>query len=119
MKTKLEMEKVHSEAIKEVEAFHPWIVEEVKALVQQHDVVVVGMAMNPVVKSALKKLQAHSITHHYVEYGSYFSKWKPRLALKMWAGWPTFPMIFHKGVLVGGASNLEKYIQNGHLKPKS
>jgi len=34
----------------------------------------------------------------------------------MWAGWPTFPMVFVKGVLVGGASDLEKLIESGELK---
>jgi glutaredoxin-related protein len=34
----------------------------------------------------------------------------------MWAGWPTFPMVFVKGVLVGGASELEKLIASGELK---
>ena len=43
------------------------------------------------------------IAHHYLEYGSYFSEWRRRNALKMWTGWPTFPMVFVKGALVGGA----------------
>jgi monothiol glutaredoxin len=30
----------------------------------------------------------------YLEYGSYTKGWRRRLALKMWTGWPTFPMIF-------------------------
>jgi glutaredoxin-related protein len=34
----------------------------------------------------------------------------------MWAGWPTFPMVFVKGVLVGGASELEKLIASGELR---
>jgi monothiol glutaredoxin len=35
--------------------------------------------------------------------------WKKRLAIKLWTGWPTFPQIFHKGVLIGGAKDLEAY----------
>lgn len=34
----------------------------------------------------------------------------------MWTGWPTLPMVFVKGVLVGGADDLEKLIARGELK---
>jgi glutaredoxin-related protein len=34
----------------------------------------------------------------------------------MWTGWPTFPMVFVKGVLVGGASDLKKLLETGDLK---
>jgi len=47
-------------------------------------------------------LSEAGISYHYLEYGSYFSQWKRRLALKMWTGWPTFPMVFRDGVLLGG-----------------
>ena len=43
--------------------------------------------------------------------------WRRRNALKMWTGWPTFPMVFVKGVLVGGASDLRRLIERGELKP--
>lgn len=46
------------------------------------------------------------IEHCYLQYGSYTSEWRRRSALKMWTGWPTFPMVFHKGNLVGGADEL-------------
>ena len=52
----------------------------------------------------------------YLEYGSYFSQWRPRGALKMWTGWPTFPMVFVKGTLVGGATDLQALIASGELK---
>ena len=61
-------------------------------------------------------LDAAGIAHHYLEYGSYFSEWRRRNALKMWTGWPTFPMVFVKGTLVGGASELERLIESGELK---
>jgi len=51
----------------------------------------------------------------YLEYGSYLSEWRRRNALKMWTGWPTFPMIFVRGVLIGGASDLEGLIASGEL----
>jgi glutaredoxin-related protein len=34
----------------------------------------------------------------------------------MWTGWPTFPMIFVKGTLIGGANDLKKLIDSGEFK---
>ena len=48
-------------------------------------------------------------------YGSYLGDWRRRLAIKMWSGWPTYPMVFVKGVLVGGSSELQKLLQRGPL----
>jgi monothiol glutaredoxin len=48
-------------------------------------------------------------------YGSYFSAWRRRNALKMWPGWPTFPMVFVKGILVGGARDLDRLIASGEF----
>jgi len=42
-----------------------------------------------------------------------------RLALKMWTGWPTFPMVFVKGVLIGGADELARLIEKGEVRAKS
>ena len=89
---------------------------EVLAAIAQHRVVVVGMAMNPFPRRARKALDAAGIAHHYIGYGSYFSKWRERNALKMWSGWPTIPMVFVDGVLVGGATDLERLIKSGSLK---
>jgi glutaredoxin-related protein len=33
----------------------------------------------------------------------------------MWTGWPTFPMVFVKGVLVGGSNDLERLIASQEL----
>ena len=54
--------------------------------------------------------------YKYLEYGSYLGDWRRRLALKMWTGWPTFPMVFVKGVLVGGAEDVKRLIESGELK---
>ena len=94
---------------------HRDIVEEVEAAVTAHDLVVVGMKQNPFPRRARKALKAHGVPFHYLEYGSYFSTWRRRNALKMWTGWPTFPMVFVKGVLVGGAEDLQKLIESGEL----
>lgn len=91
-------------------------VREVQAAIAAHPVVVVGMRQNPAPKKARRALAAAGIAHHYLEYGSYLSEWRNRNALKMWTGWPTFPMIFVKGTLVGGADDLVKLIESGELK---
>ncbi len=91
------------------------IVKEVKAAVASHDVVIVGMAINPHPRRARRMLAAKGVAFHYLEYGSYLNEWRRRTALKMWTGWPTFPMIFVKGVLIGGASDLQKLIESGEL----
>jgi glutaredoxin-related protein len=90
-----------------VAGFHRNVVEEVATAIARDRVVVVGMAQNPFVKKARKQLDAWGVKFTYLEYGSYVSKWKERLALKLWARFPTFPMVFVNGVLEGGASELE------------
>ena len=92
------------------------ILREVRAAVAQHPVVVVGMRMNLVCKKARRLLDDADIPYTYLEYGSYLSEWRRRNALKMWTGWPTFPMIFVKGVLIGGAKDLETLMASGELK---
>jgi glutaredoxin-related protein len=77
------------------------------------------MRQNPFPKKARRLLDAAGIAYRYLEYGSYFSQWRPRLALKMWAGWGTFPMVFVKGVLIGGADDLERLLKSGELRAES
>jgi monothiol glutaredoxin len=79
-------------------------------------VLVVGMAQNPFCRRARKALRDAGIEHHYLEYGSYFSQWKPRLALKLWSGWSTFPMVFVAGNLIGGANQLQALVRSGEIK---
>lgn len=95
---------------------HRDVVEQVQAALAQHRVVVMGMRQNPVCKAVQKRLSAANIKHHYLEYGSYFSEWRKRNALKMWSGWPTFPMVFVEGVLVGGDSDVKKLLEAGQLR---
>jgi monothiol glutaredoxin len=103
-------------AIREKIATHEQgIVREVQAAVAKHAVVVVGMGLNPFPKRARKALDAAGVAHHYLEYGNYFNSWRQRNALKLWTGWPTLPMVFVKGMLVGGADDLIKLIDSGEL----
>ena len=94
---------------------HADIVREVQAAIAANDIVIAGMAQNPFPKKVRKILGEQGYSFKYLEYGNYLSGWRRRNALKMWTGWPTFPMVFVKGVLVGGASDLQKLIQSGEL----
>jgi monothiol glutaredoxin len=111
----LEERHIHP-AIRETVGRHQQsIVNEVQAAIAAHPVVVVGMGINPAPKSARKALDAAGVAYEYLEYGNYFNTWRRRNALKMWTGWPTFPMVFVNGMLIGGASDLDKLIKSGEL----
>ena len=95
-----------------------WKKEEVsaaKALIAAHRVVMIGMSQNPFPKKARRLLDEKGIAYEYLGIGSYFSQWHRRLALKLWTGWPTFPMIFVDGVLIGGFEDVSRLIENGEL----
>jgi len=113
---KLPTDKISAAAAERVAAYHRPIVEEVATAVAREPVVVVGMATNPFVKKARQLLDAEGVKFTFLAYGGYTSKWKERLAIKLWAGFPTFPMIFIDGSLVGGFAELEKLKADGKLK---
>ncbi len=99
-----------------VAGLHASTVQAAQAAVAQHPVVVLGMHHNPFVKKARRALDAAGVPHHDLLLGNYFSAWRARNALKLWTGWPTFPMVFVQGVLVGGADDLSRLIASGELK---
>lgn len=94
---------------------HADIIAEVKAAIESNQVVVVGMSQNPFPRKARATLASIKVAHAYLEYGSYLTGWRRRTALKMWTGWPTFPMIFVRGVLIGGAGDLLRLVATGEL----
>lgn len=94
---------------------HRDFIEEVERTVQTHDVVVVGMGWNPFPRKARELLITAGISHRSIEHGNYLSGWRRRNALKMWTCWPTFPMIFIKGTLIGGYENLKALKESGEL----
>jgi glutaredoxin-related protein len=115
MRKVLAEEKIHPAVREKVATWREETVKEVLAALASNDVVVVGMKQNPFPKQARKLLDGAGIAYKYLEYGSYFGQWHRRLAIKMWSGWPTFPQVFVKGVLVGGADDLKKLIDSGQL----
>jgi glutaredoxin-related protein len=112
----LDEARLHPAIRDKVANLHADIVHNVQAATLSNPVLVVGMAGNPHCRRARRLLTEAQIPFHYLGYGSYLSEWRPRNALKMWSGWPTFPMVFVKGNLVGGAQDLDKLIRSGELK---
>ncbi|MBK7617370.1 MAG: glutaredoxin [Vitreoscilla sp.] len=112
----LEEARIHPAVRETIAKHHAGIVDEVWAAALAHPVLVVGMMGNPFPVKASRALDAIGVAHHKLSYGSYLSQWRRRNALKMWTGWPTFPMIFVRGQFVGGAQDLQRLIDNGELK---
>ena len=111
----LDEARLHPAIRERVAGHHADIVREVQDAVAANEIVVVGMAQNPFPRKARKLLDASGLPYKYLEYGSYLGGWRRRNALKMWTGWPTLPLVFVKGVLVGGADELQKLLASGEL----
>src|SRR5690606_7656215 len=104
------------EILEQMAAEQSPIIKEVSDAISKNKVVVVGMKGNPHCKKAVTALNKASISHSYLEYGSYFAEWKKRLSLKIWLGWKTFPMVFVNGQFIGGASELVKFLKSDAAK---
>ena len=96
--------------------FHTDVVQEVKTAIAEYSVVVVGMSVNTPVKRVRKALTDAGVDYHYLEYGGYFSKWKERLAIKLWSGWPTYPQVFVNGQLIGGNECTRSALADGSFQ---
>ena len=105
-----------SHAQEYLDGFHSEVVKEVQKAVSENDVVVVGMSINNAVKRVRKALDKEGIPYTYLEYGGYLSKWKERLAVKMWSGWPTYPQVFVKGHLMGGNQRTRMALADGSFQ---
>ena len=114
-RTILDESRIHAAIREKIATSRIDIVREVEAAIAANAVVVGGMRQNPAPRRARRVLDAAGVAYKYLEYGSYLSEWRRRNALKMWTGWPTFPMVFVKGALVGGADDLERLIASGEL----
>ena len=112
----LDETRMHPAVRDRIANWHADIVHNVQAAASSNPVLVVGMRQNPWVRRARRALQAAGQPFQYLEYGSYLNQWRRRSALKMWTGWPTFPMVFVRGVLVGGCEELRRLIDSGELK---
>ena len=110
---------IHPAVREKIANYRGDIVKEVQAAVAANDIVVVGMRMNPFPRKARRLLEAAGLAYKYLGYGSYLGQYRRRLALKLWTGWPTFPMVFVKGALVGGADEVIRMIESGELNSGS
>lgn len=115
VRSQLDSAQIAPAALDKITSLHADTIREIEEAVRKHDVVVVGMAQNPHVKKARKALEAAGFQVHYLEYGSYFSEWRRRLAIKLWSGWPTFPQVFVKGMLIGGEELTRQAIASGDI----
>ncbi len=116
MRHVLEEARIHAGIRAQISDRNRDIVEEVERASAKHDLVVVGMKTNPHPKRAIGALKKAGIAYEYLEYGSYTGSWRRRNALKMWTGWATFPMVFVKGTLIGGADETLSLIKSGELQ---
>ncbi|MES2262317.1 MAG: glutaredoxin [Pseudomonadota bacterium] len=107
---------IHPAIRNNIAGHHANVLQEVQAAIAKNQVVVVGMAMNPFPRKARKLLDGLGTPYAYLEYGSYFSQWRRRTVLKMWTGWPTLPMVFINGTLIGGAQDLQRLVDQGEFK---
>ncbi len=114
----LDPARIHPAAAEQMNSRHAETIREVEKAIAENAVVVVGMAQNPHVKNVRKALTEAGIDFKYLEYGSYFSEWQRRLAIKLWSGWPTFPQVFVRGVLIGGAELTKAAIADGTLRAR-
>lgn len=115
MREILSADRLDSAIRQHVLTFQNEIVAEVSQAVQDNRIVVVGMRWNNSVRKARNNLNKAGLAFTYLEYGSYTSQWYKRLGLKMWTGFPTFPMVFVDQKLVGGNSDLEKFLADNKL----
>lgn len=112
----LNSDHIEPEALSKITSYHSSVVKEVQSAVNSNKVVVVGMAQNPFVKKVKKALEDAKVEYKYLEYGSYFGGWKPRLAIKLWSGWATYPQVFVNGKLVGGYEDTVNALKAGKIK---
>lgn len=108
--------RIHAAIRATVAGHHAETVAAVQAACERHALVVVGMAGNPFCAKARRQLDAAGLAFEYIGIGSYVGQWRQRTALKMWSGWPTLPMVFVKGMLVGGADDLAALLASGELR---
>src|SRR5258706_417742 len=83
-RTLLPESQIHPGVREKIANYRSDTVKEVQAAVAANAIVVVGMRMNPFPKKARNALDAAGLAYEYLEYGSYLSEWRRRLALKMW-----------------------------------
>jgi monothiol glutaredoxin len=109
---------IHPAAAAKMGDRHADTIRDIEKAIAEHAVVVVGMAQNPHVRKVRTALTDAGVAFEYLEYGSYLSEWPRRLAIKIWSGWPTFPQVFVRGVLIGGEDLTKAALADGTLRSR-
>lgn len=112
----LDEAQIHPSIRERIASHHGDLVAQAQAAVAAHPVVVLGMRQNPFCRKVRRLLGGAGIPYQYIEHGSYLGGWRQRNAWKMWTGWPTLPMVFVRGVLVGGCDNVQRMLAGGELQ---
>ena len=100
----LEESRIHSAIRDKIANHHADIVAEVEAAIAKHHVVVVAWRRTPCQRK--RKCSMPQASRTTIWNTGALNNWRRRNALKMWTGWPTFPMVFVDHVLVGGAEDV-------------
>lgn len=99
-------------------SFKSSVVQQVIDAITVHDLVIVGMAWNQPDRQIRADLDRAELKYEYLQIGNYLNKWRDRLAIKLWTGWPTFPQVFVKGVFIGGRDLAREELASGRLKER-
>ena len=110
MRPILSPDNIHPSIHSKIQDYQKPLVDEVRQAVQDNPILIIGMKGNNSVRKARLALTKAGLPFIYLEYGSYMSGWYKRLSLKMWTGFPTFPMIFIDQTLIGGYSDLVRWL---------
>jgi len=111
----LSEERLHPAIRDRVQNHYRALIEEVDQATAVHNIVIVGMKQNPFPRRACALLDQKGLAYKYFEFGSYLGGWRQRNAFKMWTGWPTMPIIFVGGVMIGGYDDLKRLVDTGSL----
>ncbi|KAI9032152.1 thioredoxin-like protein [Hyaloraphidium curvatum] len=92
--------------------------ERFKKLVSQYDVFLAMKGTPSQPRCGFSRQLVEILKEQQVDYGFYniLSNEEVRQGLKTWANWPTYPMLFVKGELVGGIDIVKEMIASGEFE---
>ena len=109
--------KIHALISEEAQArlsdFHQPLIEQLQQEIHSHDIVVVGLAYQPSTQRVIKELNKLDCLTQCIEISPWIGSSEKRLAIKIWSGWPSFPQIFVRGMLIGGELELGNFVASG------
>ena len=82
-------------------------------MINNFDIVVIGVQLSPQNSQVRALLQFTNHTAKEIYLRPWMLNKHKKLAVMLWSGWPTFPQIFIRGMLIGGEQELRRAIHNG------